>query len=116
MLVAGLALLTGCLQSFEGEALPAYSILQQRTGAFEARSFSYIDSQGEQQELSCPPVWTLEKRYCESKDGLVYFSYTTRKSRIRVHEIRVDGSERAVTQVSSELVDARRIWVPSDSL
>lgn len=56
MLVAGLILLIGCMQSFEGDELPAYSIIQQRTWPFEPRSFSCLVSQGEQASGFIPGV------------------------------------------------------------
>lgn len=109
-------LLTGCLQQVEPKDLPAYSIVQNPRDTFGPWEFSYLDSSGEQIALDCPPVGLFEKRYCESSDGLVRFEFSVRKSRPRISTISVDGAERAVSRVETELPDAKRVWVPSDSL
>lgn len=109
-------LLTGCAPHVEVEDIPAYSIVQNPKDTFGPWKFSYIDSTGEQISLDCPSVALFEKRHCESADGLVSFSFSVRKSRPRISTITVDGAERSVTRVDTELENARRVWIPSDSL
>lgn len=108
--------LTGCAPHVEVEDIPAYSIVQNPKDPFGPWKFSYLDSSGEQIPLDCPSVALFERRHCESADGLVSFSFSVRKSRPRISTITVDGVERSVTRVDTELENARRVWVPSDSL
>ncbi len=65
--------LTGCAPSVDVEDLPAYSIVQNPKDSFGPWKFSYLDSDGEQVPMECPPVALFEKRHCESEDGLVSF-------------------------------------------
>ena len=108
--------LTGCAPQVEVDELPTYTIIQKPRALFDGWAFSYLDSAGERQPISCPPVALFERRHCESDDGLVSFTFRVRKSRVTLSTITVDGVERSMTKVSTELEDARRVWVPTDSL
>ena len=108
--------LTGCAPQVDADELPTYTIIQNPKDSFGPWKFSYLDSDGEQVPMECPPVALFEKRHCESEDGLVSFNFRVRKSRVTLKTITVDGVDRFMTKVSTELEDARRVWVPSDSL
>ncbi len=115
--LSAVLVLTSCLAHVEADELPAYTVvLHERDNGFAPRVFGYLDGEGQEQPVSCPPVGMFETRYCESEDGLVYFKYTLRKSRVRIVKIQVDGVERGVEAVETELSGARKVWVPSDAL
>lgn len=109
-------MLTGCAPSVDAEDLPAYSIVQNPRDAFGPWRFSYLDSTGEQISLDCPSVAFFEQHHCESADGLVSFSFSVLRSRPRISTITVDGAERSVTGVHTELENSQQVWIPSDSL
>lgn len=115
--LSAMLVLTGCLAHVDADELPGYTIvLHDRENGFEPRVFGYLDSEGQEHPVTCPAVGMFETRYCESEGGLVYFKYTVHKSRVRIVKIRVDGVERGVQAVDTELPGMRKVWVPSDAL
>lgn len=112
-LIFGLA---GCYQEVPADELPAYTLVQHSRDAFAAREFGYLDSSGEIIELECPPVGLFERRHCESADGVVHMEYSVRRSQVRIREFIVDGVDRPVARVSTELPGISKVWVPKDKL
>lgn len=118
--VASVLVFMGSVPPVEVNELPTYTIIQKQPPAlspFNDWSFSYLDSAGERQPISCPPVAFFERsRHCESDDGLVSFTFWIGRQSITLNTITVDGVDRPMTRVRTELENARRIWVPTDSL
>jgi len=108
--VAGLFLLTGCLTYVEREEIPAYSLIRHTTFSDHPWDWSYIDSNGEEQELPC------EGRVCDSADGTVHMEYSSYKGRMRIREMTVDGGpEIEMERVRFEDMEGiRRVWVPRE--
>jgi len=116
--LALLTVLTGCMQVIPAEDLPAYTVLQKDSRDEDGkRDFSYIDSTGAVQETECSKKnGAFSRTVCESADGVLSFEYSMRKSRVRLREITVDGSERKMSRISTDMEGTRRAWAPSDSI
>lgn len=112
-LILGLA---GCYQEVPAEELPAYTLVQHERDIFAPREFGYLNSEGEILELECPKVGIFERRYCDSADGVVHMEYSVHKSRVRIREFTVDGADRPMVKVTSELPGVSRVWIPEDKL
>jgi hypothetical protein len=92
--LAGLALaLTGCAAHTvaEAEATP-YSVLELSLSLFHGSTYGYVDSEGQVQPLDdCSFPGLFDKRYCQSEDGSVRFSYYLTKNGITSTDVTVDG-------------------------
>jgi len=117
-LVAAVLLLSGCATEIPADELPGYTVIQ-KTERDEngVRDFSFLDASGEEHETECLKDGFFSKRVCESEDGVLSFSFSVDKhGSVFVRRITVDGYERKMSRVSTELDGARRVWVPSDSI
>lgn len=86
--------LAGCSYNTmdDAKATPHSVIELTNASLFESSTFGYVDSEGEVQPLlDCGRDDLFSQRYCKSEGGLVSFSYSTYKSRIRNATVTVDG-------------------------